>query len=438
MKAYQAYKDSGISWIGQIPKHWEVKRIYPLLNRSISGVWGKDIQGDDNDIACIRVSDFNYERGAIESTNITYRNISSSQQYGRLVTKGNLLLEKSGGGELSPVGRVVRATHIERATCSNFIQILEVKCDVLNANYLYYYFHSIYSKKINVLFFNRTTGIQNLKVRDYLNQSFPFPPLSEQVAIVSYLEDKTAKIDCFISKKEEQIFRLKELREAIIAQAVTRGIQSDVALRPSGVSWLGDIPKHWEVKRLGLSFKENKNLNSSLECTEAYKFNYGTLVRKDEGVNFEELAETYVKYTLLQENDIVINGLNLNYDFVTQRVALATQMGIITSSYLVLSPREGVNHHYYSLLFKAMDSMKLFHGMGSGIRLTLSYKDLKNQALPLPPLSEQEAIIAYITEKTEQIDQLIESYRQEIERVKELKQGLISDAVLGRINVQTE
>lgn len=199
--------------------------------------------------------------------------------------------------------------------------------------------------------------------------------------------------------------------------------------KDSGISWIGEIPQHWEVKRLGLSFKENKNLNSSLGGTEAYKFNYGTLVRKDEGINLEELAETYVKYTLLQENDIVINGLNLNYDFVTQRIALATQMGIITSSYLVLSPRKGVNHHYYSLLFKAMDSMKLFHGMGSGIRLTLSYKDLKNQALPLPPLSEQEAIVSYLEEKTAKIDLFITKKEEQILHLKELREAIIAQAV---------
>lgn len=206
--------------------------------------------------------------------------------------------------------------------------------------------------------------------------------------------------------------------------------------KESGIPWIGTIPKHCEVQRLGRCFGENRSLNSDLECTEAYKFNYGSLIRKDENINPQELVDTYTKYTLLRENDIIINGLNLNYDFVTQRVAIATQKGIITSAYLTLSPRRGINHNYYCLLFKAMDSMKLFHGMGSGIRLTLSYKDLKNQCLPLPPLSEQETIVTYINRKTEEIDHLIAMTEQEIARIRELKQTLIADVVTGRINVQ--
>lgn len=438
MKAYKAYKDSGISWIGQIPKHWEVKP----LGRFFS--FGKGL--------CITKADLTTEGVPV----ISYGQIHSKNNSGRAISDDLIkyvpaeYLEYSPQSLLQKFDFVFADTSEDLAGAGNYAfndrdshifagyhTIIARPMGIAHPQYYAFLFQAsfwrscIQSSLNGIKVFSITKTI--LK-RNYLL----FPPPAEQEAIVSYLEEKTAKIDRFVSKREEQILRLKELREAIIAQAVTRGIQPDVALRPSGVSWLSNIPEHWEVKRLGLSFKENKNLNSSLECTEAYKFNYGTLVRKDEGVNFEELAETYVKYTLLQENDIVINGLNLNYDFVTQRVALATQMGIITSSYLVLSPRKGVNHHYYSLLFKAMDSMKLFHGMGSGIRLTLSYKDLKNQALPLPPLSEQEAIVAYITQKTEKIDQLIESYRQEIDRVKELKQGLISDAVLGRINVQTE
>ena len=109
--------------------------------------------------------------------------------------------------------------------------------------------------------------------------------------------------------------------------------------KDSGVKWIGDIPKHWDIKRLGLFFTENRTINSDMQCTEAYKFNYGTLIRKDEDIDPNELKDIYSKYTALRPRDIVINGLNLNYDFVSQRVALATSNGIITSAYIVLSPR---------------------------------------------------------------------------------------------------
>lgn len=209
------------------------------------------------------------------------------------------------------------------------------------------------------------------------------------------------------------------------------------AYKSTGIPWIPEVPEHWEVRRIGLFFSENKTANSNMQCTEAYKFNYGTLVRKDEGVDPSELVETYSKYTVLKPKDIVINGLNLNYDFITLRVAQAASTGIITSAYVVLSPRAQVYDPYFCYLFRAMDSIKLFHGMGSGIRLTLSYKDLKYQPLPLPPLSEQRAIVAYIERKERQIDAYIARQAEQIERLKELQQTIISHAVTRGIHPYT-
>ena len=275
-----------------------------------------------------------------------------------------------------------------------------------------------------------------------LSLNFPLPPLAEQHAIVSYLDGKVGQIDTYIAKQTQQIELLKELKQAVIANAVTKGIANDnnhhTKLKQSGISWIGEIPEHWEVKRLGLFFTENKTINSCMQCTEAYKFNYGTLIRKDENIDPTELKDTYNKYTILRPRDIVINGLNLNYDFVSQRVALATTAGIITSAYIVLSPRTKVNELFFYYLFKSMDGMKLFHGMGTGIRLTLSFKDLRYQLLPIPPLSEQRAIVSYIEAKTASINKLIDAYEQQVERVKEYKQRLISDAVTGKMNVTDE
>ena len=159
------------------------------------------------------------------------------------------------------------------------------------------------------------------------------------------------------------------------------------------------------------------------------------MVPKNETGDSEEYRDTYIKYSLIKKGDILINGLNLNYDFVSQRVACAPNDGIITSAYLVCRPRKGVYYNYYTYLFKAMDGMKLFHGMGSGIRLTLSFKELKKQMLTVPPLSEQQAIVSYITERTAKIDSLIEKLNKEIECIKEYKQRLISDVVTGQIKV---
>lgn len=235
--------------------------------------------------------------------------------------------------------------------------------------------------------------------------------------------------------RERERELLESLRQSEIANVVTKGLNPDVPMKDSGIPWIGMIPEHWEVKRLAMGFIENRNLNTDLKYTEAYKFNYGALVRKDEGVNLEEVIETYSKYTILQPNDIVINSLNLNYDFVSQRVAIAEHEGIITSAYLTITPRESILPKYYLYLFKGMDAQKLFHGMGTGIRLTLAFSELKKQYIPFPPIDEQRAIVAYIESKLASIDAMLEGLQAEIDYLKEFKQRLISDAVTGQIKV---
>ena len=153
--------------------------------------------------------------------------------------------------------------------------------------------------------------------------------------------------------------------------------------KDSGISWIGEVPEHWETKRVGAYFNENKALNKDFIFKKAYQFKFGSLVLKNELGDEREYEDTYVKYTVLNENDIVFNGLNLNYDFVSQRVAICPAPGIITSAYIAMSPKNSIDSMYYLWLFKTMDNKKMLHGMGSGIRLTLSFADIKNQLIPL-------------------------------------------------------
>lgn len=422
MKRYDKYKESGIPWIGNIPEHWEVRMLSQLSQEYF--VSNKDIKHQN-------LLSLSYGRIIQKKIDTTEGLLPASYDTYQVIRRENIVLRltdlqndhKSLRVGLSMQEGIITSAYLTLASRSN-----------VNPKFLYF---SLRTADIKKVFYGMGSGLrQNLNWKELRKLCLPLPPLSEQEAIVAYLEEKVAQMDSLAAKQEAQIAYLRELKQAIIARAVTQGLDPHAPLRPSGIPWIGAIPKHWKVQRLGRCFGENRALNSDLECTEAYKFNYGSLIRKDENLNPQELVDTYMKYTLLRENDIVINGLNLNYDFVSQRVAIATQKGIITSAYLILSPRKGINHNYYCLLFKAMDSMRLFHGMGSGIRLTLSYKDLKNQWLPFPPPSEQEAIVTHINRKTEEIDRLIAMTEQEIARVRELKQTLIADVVTGRINVQ--
>lgn len=218
-------KDSGITWLGQVPEHWEGCRLCYKIASTASGAWGVDSKNDGLDIVCVRVADFDYSKGLIKEDKLTLRNYEGKLPTDKLLKNGDLLLEKSGGGDVYPVGRVVRySLKSTIATCSNFIQKLSIK-DNTDSDFLYYLFKLVYSKKVNGLFYNQTTGIQNLKVTEYLRQILFFPPLPEQKEIVEYLDRKCANIDKMISNIEQEITQLKEYKQRLIADAVTGQIK---------------------------------------------------------------------------------------------------------------------------------------------------------------------------------------------------------------------
>ena len=223
MERYESYKDSGVAWIGKVPSHWIHFRIKFCLSRSVAGIWGDDEKGNKDDIVCFRVADFDYSKGCLTFDKLTTRNVSAAQLQNRLLHDEDLLIEKSGGGDATPVGRVVRFNYNDKAICSNFIHSISVK-ERYSSNYLYYYFYGMYANKVNLLYFNQTTGIQNLKVGEYLSQTIYLPTLVEQQAIAAYLDKRCSEIDKAIATQQKRIALLQELKQSIITQAVTQGI----------------------------------------------------------------------------------------------------------------------------------------------------------------------------------------------------------------------
>ena len=419
------------------PAHWQIRRFKDIITSSRSGIWGNEEKGDANDIVCYRVADFDYSNLCLKFDNITYRNVLPEQANEKLLSKGDLLLEKSGGGEKMPVGRVVLVNSPLRAVCSNFIQALSVN-KKQSARFVLYLFHSIYSNRINTLFFNQTTGIQNLKTAHYLAQEIFLPPYSEQEAIAAYLDKECEKIGRKIELLERKADAYSRLRRSLINRAVTRGLNPNVSLKPSGNNWIGDIPQHWGYERVEKYFHNNTSYNKDFQYKHAFKFFKGTIIHKDETFEEDEYQDTYEKYTIVEPNDIIINGLNLNYDLKSMRVGKVTENGIITSAYIVLRPYNNVCSDFFNYLFKAFDYRKFFHGMGKGIRLTLSFNELRYFEIPVPPIDEQKKIAAYLDEKCAKIDAILEKINTEVERLKELKRSLINEVVTGQRAIDTE
>lgn len=190
------------------------------------------------------------------------------------------------------------------------------------------------------------------------------------------------------------------------------------------------IPSGWHMRMGFACFEENRIKNVDLSQHIIVRFCYGRIVRKSRQTITLEDEPIVRKYTVVQPLDIIINGLNLNYDFVSQRVGIVKEEGVITSAYLCLRCRNEVYNPYYAnYLFKSLDAKKIFHGIGSGIRLTLGYSDISRIKIPVPPIAEQDQIVRYLDWKTSEIHRLINGLQQQILLLKQRNTVIIDHAV---------
>ena len=197
----------------------------------------------------------------------------------------------------------------------------------------------------------------------------------------------------------------------------------------TGNKYIPRIPEDWSVKSGRFCFEENKEKNTELSERLLLQFTYGTIVRKKNQEIPPADEQIYQKYTVVKPNDIILNGLNLNYDFVSQRVGMVREKGIITSAYLALRCHDVLNPAYANYLLKGMDAQKIFHGMGSGVRLTLGYPEFSRIQFPVPPREEQDQIVRYLDWQISKINKLIHGYQRQIKLLEERRQTVIDTVV---------
>ena len=212
-------------------------------------------------------------------------------------------------------------------------------------------------------------------------------------------------------------------------------------MKDSGIEWIGEIPEGWEIVPVRSCFDEVRTKNADGQEQNALQFKSGNIISK---TNFnasmdDYVADTITNYTVVLPDTVMINGLNLNYDFKSLRVALVKEKGVITSAYLAIFPdRKKISPQYATYLFKGYETKMAFHNMGAGIRKTLGYKEFKNQPLLLPSEKEQNKISAYLDSKCSHIDIMLSKIRSSIEEYKKLKQAVITQAVTKGVRGERE
>ena len=416
---YDTYKDSGVQWLGEIPGHWENKRLAALFTDDIE--INKDFQYKRA---------FKYNYGCLVPKN----EIGEPEEYRDVYVKYSIV----NTGDILINGLNLNYDFItQRVACApsgGIITSAYVVCRPrpnVNYNYYTYLFKAMDSMK---MFHGMGTGIRlTLSFKELKKQLLPIPPLFEQRSIVSFLDAKCGKIDEWVTKKQKEVEHLQELKQRVIVDAVTRGLNPHVKMKATNISWLKEIPEHWECVKLKMFCQDNKEKNKGNIESCVLSLSYGNIIVK-KNINFGLVPENYESYQIVNPGNIILRLTDLQNDHKSLRTGLVKNRGIITSAYVGLIVKN-MNSEYTQLILHSYDVMKVFYGMGGGLRQSMSYTDIANVYIPVPPLSEQKQIVSYLDTKTSKIDKLIAHITKEIECIKEYKQRLISDVVTGQIKV---
>ncbi|KXS37411.1 MAG: type I restriction-modification system S(specificity) subunit [Methanohalophilus sp. T328-1] len=411
MEPYPEYKDSGIEWIGKIPEHWDILKVKTIFNL----IKKPNFENEPTLLSLtqqgIYVRDITTFEGQIAQTYAGYNTIKI----------GDICLNpmdlKSGAAAISKYNGIISNAY--------FTIKEKDKKNTLNEFFAYYFdMHYKYG-----IFYPFGTGVGRpegrggrwtLSKKTFLNFPLISPPLNEQQAIATFLDRETTRIDALVEKKQQFIELLEERRSSLISHAVTKGLDPDVPMKDSGIEWIGQIPEHWDFKKLSYmaSLKSGENITS----TEFEKYGEYPVF----GGN--GLRGYFSKYT--HEGEYVIIGRqgalcgNINY---TKGKCWVSEHAI------VVNPTTKFVTFWMGELLKAMN---LNRYSISAAQPGISVENIKKLKIPVPPLQEQQAIANYLDRETSQIDTLIEKTEQSIEYLKEYRTALISSAVTGKIDVR--
>ena len=429
LKHYPAYKDSGVPWLGEVPEHWEVlpgRTVFREINNR--GHPDEQMLSVTITRGVLRQADLLADSSKKDSSNEDKSNY-------KLVQPGDLVYNKmrawQGAVGVSAYRGIVSPAYI--------VQRLR------SAENLPRYMHFLLRTPLFAMEAERwsygiTSDQWSLRAEEFKCIYFSLPPLPEQTAIVRFLDYIDRRIRRSIRAKQKPIKLLEEYRQALIHQAVTGKIDVRTgkpypAYKDSGVPWLGQVPQHWEVRRIKTLFRETDERNGDgsgplLSLTRARG-----IVPQAEASNRIASVEDLSNYKVCKSGDLIMNRMQA----WSGMFAVSGIDGVISPDYSVFKPKAPIDVHYFEALFKTPllveEFAKRSKGIGSGFN-RLYTPDFGAVPIASPPLSEQTAIVEYLDAQTAKLDTAIATTRREIELLREYRTRLIADVVTGKVDVR--
>ncbi len=435
-KAYPKYKPSGVEWLGDVPEHWEVKRVDFLATVKARLGW-KGLTADEyvND-GYIFLSTPNIKgENDIDFQNVNY--ISKERYFESpeiILKEGDVILAKD-GSTLGTVNRVKRLP--SPATVNSSLAILRPQL-ALESEFLFRWISSPIIQSL-IEKFKDGQGVPHLFQADIRKFLILLPPLPEQQAIAAFLDRETGRIDALIAKKERLLELLAEQRTALISRAVTKGLDTSVKLKPSGVEWLGDVPEHWVLKAIKWTTPVFRGASPRPIDDPVYFDDEGEYA----WVRIADVtaSKVYLEETTQRLSDIG-SSLSVKMQPGALFVSIAGTVGVPCITKIkccihdgfIYFPRLKTDTKFMYYIFACGEPYK---GLGKmGTQLNLNTDTVGSIVMGYPPLTEQQAIAAYLDRETAKIDALSGKVTTVIERLKEYRTALISSAVTGKIDVR--
>lgn len=394
-KAYPAYKDSGVEWIGQVPEHWEVKPICRVTSVNDDAL--SDSTTGSTRISYVDISSVGYAEGIKQATEMAFEDAPSRAR--RKASTGDVVVST-----VRTYLKAVAAVTDEYADCIFSTGFAVLRARQLEQSFLkWMILNELLIQSIEA--HSEGLSYPAINASALVKLKSVIPPPEEQATIAATLDRETARIDALVEKKTRFIELLKEKRQALITHAVTKGLDSNAKMRDSGVEWIGQVPEYWDVKPFFALVTELNRKNVGLVETNILSLSYGNIIQKPETRNMGLTPESYETYQIVESDEIVFRFTDLQNDKRSLRSAQVTQRGIITSAYMAVKPHS-IDSTYFAWLMRSYDLCKVFYAMGGGLRQSLKFEDVRRLPVLIPPVDEQSEITNTINAETARIDAL--------------------------------
>lgn len=446
---YAEYKDSGIEWIGKVPKHWQLGRLKDFVCADTSSHVPNRLKDEDL-VEFIPMSNVDEILGRVRKFDfVPLKEVSSG--YTKFRTSDVIFAKITPCMENGNCAIVGMLTHNICFGSTEFMVFRSRR--VLSVKYLHYFLHNDLFRRNAEPFMRGTAGQKRISSHYMATHVFTLPSMLEQISISTYLDTKTAQIDRQMDLLGQKATQYGKLKQSLINETVTRGLDKSVAMKDSRVEWIGQMPEHWRICRLkelgylysGLTGKSGDDFSKEKEYGEPFvpftnianNFYLSTINLKSVVISPGE-KQNFVKihdlFFLMSSEDYADLG---KCSLLTEEMEKKTYLNSFCKGFRftkrTINPRY-VNYLLHSTLYRVALSNK-----GKGFtRINLRMEKINDIQLLIPSMSEQQAIAAYLDEKTTQIDRIVTAINGQIDKLKDLRKALINDAVTGKIKVVSE